>query len=139
MAEEIKYLGKDYFTYSATFTGLLPNQSAVQSLNIQADSDFIWQKAAFYVTTAADQNQTAATRIIPAATVMITDTGSGRQLMDNPVLIPNIFGTGELPFILHTPKLFLSRSVINVQVQNLDAADTVTINLAFIGTKAFRA
>jgi len=129
---------KDFYIYEEDFVPLLASATGIGSINIQADSDFVVQKLTYFAY--ADPTgtlQTPTTRIIPTATVQITDSGSGRNLMEAPVPISNVFGTGELPFILPQPKLFLARTTITVSVTNLDDAN-VYIRLSLIGYKVFR-
>ena len=71
-------------------------------------------------------------------TVQIKDTGSGRDIIETAAPVMNIFGSGRLPFILPTPKLFLARSTIAITVENFDAAVTYNLRLSFIGYKVFR-
>ena len=81
--------------------------------------------------------QTDSSRVIPVATVLITDSGSGRQFMDSDVPVASIFGTGALPFVLPQPKIVSARSNLTVKVTNLTAGTTYNIRLAFIGVKLF--
>jgi hypothetical protein len=129
-----KYSSEDYFVYDITLT-LAASTSATGNINIQADSDFAWKKATYFADLAVAV-QTAATRVIPIADILITDTGSGRQLMNEAVPINNLFGTGEIPFILPNPKVFRARSTLNIQVTNR-AASEYTLKLSFIGAKMF--
>ena len=133
------YIGRDYYVYSAPIANLPAGGSASFSISFQADADFVWQKASFQAYATTPVALTANTRIIPAVTVQMTDTGSGRDLFDQPIPIPMIFGTGELPFIIPTPRLFAARSTLKIDFTNLDASTAVYISLAFIGYKAYRA
>lgn len=128
---------KDFYVYQEDFSGLAAGASQTGNVNIQADSDFVVQKLA-YAADIAGAAQTDSGRVIPLVTVLITDTGSGRQLMESSVPIPSLFGTGELPFILPQPKLFLARSTINVTVANYSNATTYNLRVSFIGYKVFR-
>jgi hypothetical protein len=131
---------KEFFTYQEDFTGanqVVSGGSVTGNINIQADSDFVLQKLTYYADIAAAA-QTANTRVIPNATIVITDTGSGRQLMESAVPIPSLFGTGQLPFILPTPRLFQARSTINLIVANFDAVEDYNIRVSFIGYKLYQ-
>lgn len=128
----------DFFNYEVDFTtGIAAGATANSSFTIQADSDFKWLKACYFADIAVAA-QTDSGRIIPLATVLITDQGSGRQLMSAATPIPNIFGTGQIPFILPVPKLFSGKSTISVSVANFSAASTYNIRLSFIGVKLFK-
>jgi len=128
---------KEFFTYELDFASLASGTSDSGSFNIQADSDFVLQKLGYFADIAAAA-QTDSTRVIPLVSLTITDTGSGRQLMSSATPIPSIFGTGQLPFILPTPRLFQARSNVAVTVQNFDAAATYNLKLSFIGYKRYR-
>jgi hypothetical protein len=57
--------------------------------------------------------------------------------MQNPIPIPSFFGTGQLPFILPNPRLFMRNSTIQVAFTSFDAAAVYNIRLAFIGYKVY--
>ena len=128
---------KDFYIYEEDFSALANGATATGSINIQADSDFVLQKLTYFADIAAAV-QTDSSRVVPLVTVQITDTGSGRNLMETATPISNIFGTGEIPFILPQPKLFLARSNINITVANFSAGTTYNLRLALIGHKVFR-
>lgn len=128
---------RDFFVYTAQTIALPVAGNATATIQIQADADFILQKLS-YQADLAGVAQTDAGRIIPNASVQITDTGSNRQLFFTPVPISSIFGTGQLPFILPNPRLFIKTSVIQIDFTSFEAAVTPTIRLAFIGYKFYR-
>lgn len=128
---------RDFFVYSASFSALANGSSDTETINIQADSDFVVSKMTYFADIAAAV-QTDSSRVIPLCTMQITDSGSGRNLMDSAQPISNIMGTGDLPFILPNPKLFLARSNITITVANFSAATTYNLRLSFIGHKKFR-
>lgn len=128
---------KDFYVYQEDFTSLANGATATGTINIQADSDFVVQKLTYFADIALAA-QTDSSRIVPLATVQITDSGSGRNLMESPSPINSVFGTGELPFILPTPKLFLARTTITMDITNFSTSSTYNIRLSFIGYKVFR-
>ena len=128
---------RDPFSYVITFTSIAAAANSTQTVNIQADSDFLIQ-AQNYMVDIAGAVQTDSSRVIPIATVLMTDTGSGRQLMDNNQPLSSIFGTGMEPYVLPQPKLMSARSSLSVKVTNTSAATTyVNLILSFIGVKLF--
>ncbi len=131
------YFAKDFFVYEVDVSALAPATSSTGQFTVQADSDFLLSKLAVMADIAA-VNQTASSRVIPLCTLLITDTGSGRNLMNQAVPIPNIFGQGDLPFILPRQRIFVARSVVTITVTNYDAAKTYNLRLSFIGEKGFR-
>ena len=88
--ENVEYRRRDFYTYESQVTDLAVAGSANDVINIEADSDFILQKLTYQadLSGAAQENQS---RVIPNVLVQLIDTGSGRQLMQKPVPIPNIF------------------------------------------------
>lgn len=134
--EDATYRRRDFYVYEAAVAAIAVAGSANDVINIEADSDFILQKLTYHADIAGAA-QTDATRVVPNVTIQITDTGSGRQLMNNPIPIPSIFGTGELPFILPNPRLFMRNSTIQVAFTSFEAAITPDVALAFVGYKIY--
>lgn len=128
---------QDYFSYQLNFAALAAGGSSNGSFQVQADSDFKWLKATCMADIALAV-QTVSAQVIPLCTIQITDTGSGRQLMNAPVPIWNLFGSGQIPFILPVPRIFRANSNITVAVANYSAATTYNLRLTFIGTKIFK-
>lgn len=73
---------------------------------------------------------------ITDATILLTDTGSGRQLSDARLAIDTLFGTAQRPFIWPRPKLLPPASTFQVSLQNLQAVD-MRLRLTFHGYKIF--
>lgn len=128
---------RDFFVYEARATAIAVGANVTDTIQIQADADFIWQKAT-YQADDGGASQTDSNRLIPNVLVQITDTGSNRKLFFNPVPIPSVFGTGELPFILTNPRLFMKTSTIQIDFTSFEAVATPTVRLAFIGYKFYR-
>lgn len=131
---------KDFYVYSTTFTNIADGAAGTNAINIQADSDFRLEKITYHNINNQVLNPAPAIggTIEPRFTIQITDTGSGRNIFDNPIPVAAIFGIGTVPFILGTPKIFAARSTITVIVTSYDVMGfTNTLRLAFIGTKLF--
>lgn len=138
-----RYSSKDYFTYELDFATAAVSDligagaARVLSFQIDAENDFIWQKAC-YVATIADAAVTFTTRVIPLATVLIQTSPSQRPLMNIAVPVTSLFGTGEVPFILPQPRIFPARGLVTVTAQAFVAAGTTyRLRLSFIGTKLY--
>ena len=135
LAPEI--IAEDFFTYTTRFEDLLAGATGNQFIQIEADSDFLIQKLAASPFETGDEI-TVFSQPIPLCTILIVDTGSGRQLMNEPIPVDALFGTGRLPFILPTPKLFVKNSRINVTLVNFSTGtDYADIWINFIGKKIF--
>ena len=137
-AENVDRKRRDFYIYEAEALLLAPGGSANDEVNIEADSDFLIQKFAFQADIAAAA-YTDSTRPIPNITVQLIDSGSGRQLMNNPIPVSSFMGTGELPFILSNPRKFLRNSTIQVAFTSFEAGggNTYNLRLAFIGYKIY--
>lgn len=144
MAEQAKkaivkgnIIAKDFFIYEADASALAAGSSTALNVAIQADSDFILQKIG-YAADIAGAAQTDSTRVVPLVTMLITDTGSGRQLMNAAAPITTFIGDGRLPFILPQPKMFVARTTVTLAIANYSAATTYNLRFSLIGTKVFR-
>lgn len=111
--------------------------SAPVNTPIDASAMFLWT-ATSYNANSLNAAQTAATRVYPNCTVLIIDTGSGRQLMDNPVPVPSLAGDGQFPFILPEPRWIAANSTIQCVYTNFDVAAGFNIRLAFHGYKVYK-
>lgn len=129
---------KDHFIYAATATALTSGSSATSIIQIQADSDFVVVKMAYFATLAGAA-QTESTKVIPLIDISIQDTGSGRNLQSVPIPIDSLAGRGELPFVLPIPRRFKGSSNINVTFTNSSSGtDYDNVSLSFIGYKEFK-
>ncbi len=126
----------DWYVYNVFFDALAPGDVGTQVVAVEADANFILVKLAGFASI-ADAGQTYETRIVPLATLQITDTGSGRQLLNGETAWSNIVGWGEIPYILPIRRKFKANSTIRVQATNFDAADTYELRLSFSGIKDF--
>jgi hypothetical protein len=127
---------RDFYIYEAEALALAAGGTANDVINIEADSRFILQKLSYQADIAAAA-YTDSTRPWPNVSIQLVDTGSGRQLMQNPIPLTSFMGTGELPFYLPNPRAFDRNSTIQVAFTNFDAAVTYNIRLAFIGYKIY--
>jgi hypothetical protein len=130
---------KDWFSYPVTFTTLANGVPQSTNLAIDAGSDFYMTALTFLATDAANTAAvTADTRIVPLVTILLTDSGSNRQLMQNPVPLDAIGGNGAWPHRLIHPRLFVRNSNIQVLVQSFDANVTYgTLRLNFEGFRIY--
>ncbi len=134
--EQVGNRRRDFYIYEAETLIIAVGALANDTIQIEADSDFILQKLT-YESDIAGATQTESNRVIPNVLVQLTDTGSGRQLMQNPIPVPSFFGIGAVPFILPNPRLFMRNSTIQIAFTSFEAAITPTVRLAFIGYKVY--
>ncbi len=138
MAQQPGYV-EDFTVYELDFTAaeLIAGATVNKAVAIQADSAFKWTKATYYADIAGAVF-TDSTRPIPQVALQILDTGSGRQLFNQAVPLVNIFGNGQLPFILPVERVFQARSSISVSVVNFSAATAYALRISLIGSKVFK-
>lgn len=127
---------EDFFIYNQNFLLIAPAAVQNQNIQVQADSAFKLTALSFQADIAAAA-YTESTRPIPLCTLQMVDTGSGRQLFQNPAPIEAIFGNGQLPFILPLNRIFMPSSVIQMTLTNFSAATTYSVRLQLIGMKVF--
>ena len=130
---------RDLFTYQVpVFTNLAAaGGAATNQILIQNDSDFEWIAGAYEFDLAAATYVNAAQNV-PNMTILIVDTGSGRQLMNAAVPIINLFGQLGQPYTLPISKVFGRNSSIQFTATNIDAAvATGNLRLSLIGWKIF--
>lgn len=129
---------KDFFIYRSGVASLAAGASLTDAINIQADAPFIWVKTSYFVDldgTAITEN----TRQIPLVNLSIQDSGSGRNLQNNPVPLDAIAGRGALPFVLPQPRIFKANSTIQLTYTNFSTATSyANIYVAMIGYKSFQ-
>jgi len=141
---------RDFYVYDSIALALAAAGNATDTIQIEADSNFVLQKLTFMATVldlaaSLSTNPTVlfttgltdSQRILPNVGVQLIDTGSGRQLMQNPIPIPSLFGTGQLPFILPNPRLFMRNSTIQIAYTNFDTVNGYNVRLSFIGYKVY--
>lgn len=127
----------DYYTYAASFTAIASGASQTQFINIEADADFVIEKMAYFADIAGGV-QTDSTRVIPIANIALNDSGSGRNLQNQPIALSSIAGQGDLPFVLPLPRIFKANSTISLTLTNTSAATTyANIQISLIGYKRF--
>jgi hypothetical protein len=126
------------FTYSTNFAAavLTAGATVTNQLAIQSDAPFLVQAQAYTADVAA-AGQTAATATYPLVSVLMTNTGSGMQLMNQAVPVTQIFGNGQFPFVLPEPMLLEARTNLQIAASNRDAAQAYNLFLSFIGVKLF--
>lgn len=126
----------DFFIYEVDFAALASGATALQTFTVQADSNFLWQRACFQADIASAAFAYS-TQPIPNIVLDISDTSSGRHLSSAPSPMASWFGLGHAPNDLINPRWFRSNTQVTVAATNYDAATTYNLRLSFIGTKFF--
>lgn len=123
---------RDFYSYTqrAAIAGVV-GTTVNYTYQIEADSYF-YMNALSYQADSALAAVTHATNVIPLVTVVIFDSGSGRQLMANPTPINCIMAEmGGSPFRLPKPRRFAPTSQITITAVNYSAiAYNVSITLS---------
>jgi hypothetical protein len=133
-----KRIIKKPFTYATNFTNtqFTAGTTLTNNIAIQSDAPFLIQSQTYSADVAA-AGQTQNSQTIPLVNCLLTDTGSGNQLMNQAVPVSQIFGNGQFPYILPEPYLLDARSNLSVQVTNRDAAQAYNLFLSFEGVKLY--
>lgn len=126
-----------FYVYGLSFLALAPGVTATQTLAIEAQSDFELRKMNQFSDIGA-AGTVESTRVMPNATILLTEASSSVQFMNIAIAIPSLFGSGGLPFILPIPVVLQAQSILTVAVTNYDAATTYNIRLAFIGVRRLK-
>ena len=131
------YASRNFFTYESDILATL-NAAAGANLtfNIAGDSDFFWTKFSAFALVGGAATTNGLIQV-PAVTMLLVNTTTGRQYSSSAVPIPNMAGTGSLPFILPQITMWQRKSTIQVQLQNVGNANYTNLYLSFMGIKAF--
>lgn len=135
-----KYFARNSFIYTVALAAtatLAPAGSTTLTLTLDGDSDFFWTK--FNAFAMQGSNSTVVSlQEQPAITVVIQNTITGRNYMNAATPLPNISGSGGLPFILPQETYWAAQSVISITLTNVSGNATYTqLYLSFIGIKAY--
>ncbi len=132
-----KYMARSFFTYEADSAAAInAAASAILTFNIAGDSDFFWTKfAAFALVGGASTSYSL--QLLPAVTMLLVNTTTGRQYSSSATPLPNMAGTGQFPFILPIVTLWQAKSTIQINLLNVGNANYSNLYLSFMGIKAF--
>jgi len=128
----------DVYTYELDFFALASGAEATQSLVIQQDSHFLWERA-IHQTFAGTVGVGCGVLPLPNCEVEITDTASGRTLQSAPVFVSSVFGNTVSPFVLPVPRFMRANTQLSVRLINQNSAAALNVRLSFAGKKFFRA
>lgn len=108
------------------------------SVNVPNDADFECRRISYHFDLAAAA-LTVATAFVPNITLLLTDSGSGRNLMNAAAPLASIaYPEGQPPQDLAWPKIFTRNSTITASLTNFDVAQTTgNVRLTLGGRKIF--
>jgi len=130
-------VAEDMFTYRAHAENLGAGGVQTFGLQVEADSYFVITKMS-YMASIGGNIQTASTRVLPLVRCLITDTGSGRALMSEPVDITALAGSEGLPFLTPAARWILPNSSVNIQFISYAAAQVYSdVSLYLHGKKVW--
>ena len=121
-----------------TFGPMTAGLASTQIATIPNDADFECRRGVYHVDAAAAQ-LTVGTLVIPNMTILITDSGSGRNLMNAAAPLASVLDNetnGETNLVW--PKIFTRNSQISITLTNFDAAATTnSVRITLCGRKIF--
>lgn len=121
---------KDYFWYGPpVFTMSSVLTPVTNNIQLDADANFMWI-ASTYQIDVAGALLTEATNIIPLVSLLINDTGSGKNLMNVAVPLGSMAGDGKRPYRLPRPRVFGANATIQLNWTAFVVAGT-TYNIRF--------
>lgn len=106
--------GSDYFWYNGRALGLA-NATPIGNIIINFDADSNYYLCALtYFADIAGAAVTESGWPLPLVTMNLVDSGSGKALMNQPVIIPAIMGDGKRPYRLVRPRVFMANASIQI-------------------------
>lgn len=106
-------------------------------IQLQNDADFELLSIQ-QMTDIAGALQTDSTRILPLATIELEQSGTGNDIMPQPVPLPSIAGDGRLPYLLPETWIWPGGGTISVTLARYAVAGTnYNIRLSFHGRKLY--
>jgi hypothetical protein len=118
-------------TFYATNISLTAGQSLPSQINIDAGTDFYWFASSYQADLGGVAFDPVSNQpLVPLITVIITDTGSQRNLMNQAVPVTTIAGDGKLPYRLLLPRLFKANSIVQFNWSSYE--DTNADSLRFV-------
>lgn len=130
---------RDLYGYPFLFTAVTNAIPQTQNVTIEQDGDFFLNQVNYYATTNGVATQlTSGTRVLPRATIQMTDQGSGRNLFFGPMPIPAFAGWGSDPGYLVHPRKIGRASTFTLTILSYDATNVLdTLYICLIGFKVY--
>ena len=125
---------EDLFYYDFALPALANNTTTPVSITFEAESDFEW------ILTTCSSLTTEGPAVDATNTpvsVNVIDTGDARALFSRPTPVGMIAGSGQQPFVLPQPRIFVGKSVVEVPFTNTSGSEVDNIHFTMIGRKIF--
>jgi|SRR5882672_1351545 len=127
---------KDFFSYSVRFLPLASSGTLAGNFTVNNDSGFLLGGINVLALNAAG------TIVIPTsdilALILLTDSGSGREIMSDAIPVGSLCGTGQRQGLLYWPKFVPPASTVKVTVTSLDVTNAQNLYFSFFGFKVFK-
>lgn len=128
----------DWYTYTFDFLALAPNAVATVTNQIDASAQFLLTAIGYQgVGAIGGSTYTADNNPVPAVRFLVFDSGSSKQLMNNPTYLNCLGGVGGLVQRLIHPRFFDKSSAVQVQVTSDDSTTWAHLQIAFIGFRIY--
>ena len=127
---------RDFYSYTQRTTNLAAGATVALTYQIEADSYF-YMNALSYQADLAGAALTDSGNIVPLITLLLFDSGSGRNLMANAVPLNAIAGYNGAPFRLPKPRRFAATAQITATLVNYSAATAYNLSLTLSGFKVY--
>lgn len=127
----------NFFSYPLPAVTLAAGAAGGETIRIESATDFLWFKSTFW----ADDDpvtlaQTAATRVLPSWDVQVQVSGTDRNLFQQALPLPALFGSGEIPFVLPAPLVLYANSEVRFDFTSRDTRDLRVVPI-LIGLKDY--
>lgn len=128
----------DWYTYTFDFLALAPNAVATVTNQIDASAQFLLTAISYMaVAVVGGSTYTADNNPVPSVRLVLFDSGSSKQLMNNPTYLNCIAGVGGLPQRLVHPRFFDKSSAMQLQVTSDDSTTWAHLQIAFVGFRIY--
>jgi hypothetical protein len=127
---------RDFYSYTQRATSIAAGGTTSLTFQIEADS-YMYMNALMYQVDEAAADITYSTNPLGLITIVLFDSGSGRQLMANPTPVSCIMGDGRHPFRLPKPRRIAPTAQMTATLVNYSAGTTYNISVCLSGFKVY--
>lgn len=131
-------LYKDPFSYNIIFAAIGAGVAQTGTTQISNDSYFVCTQQMMEIWDSATGNTTNTLPQVAPMTCRISDSSSGKFMMDQPTPVANHFGTAQQPKVwLYRSRLYLPGGQISMELTNGMAASQ-RVRVTFEGFKVYK-